>query len=208
MPTLIYHITHVRNLPSILESNGLCTYNALRQMGNRYISVAHEGIQGRRRKIKVTCGSGGTLHDYVPFSFAPRAPMLFAIHRGNVVGYTEGQRPLIHLVSSVEVVQGVALPFVFTSGHAIMQPLEFFDDLTNLNRIDWEMVNSRYWPKTSDDPDRQRRKQAEFLVHGFFPWNLISEIGVIDPRMKSQVNALIQNAENQPQVNIHRGWYY
>jgi hypothetical protein len=134
--------------------------------------------------------------------------MLFAIHRGNVAGYTEGQRTLIHLVSTIESVIEAGLQFVFTNGHPIMSLTDFFDNLDHLDQIDWKVMGSRYWNDTYDDSDRKRRRQAEFLVHGFFPWDLISEIGVIDSQVKSVVNASIQNAENQPQVSIHQGWYY
>ena len=55
--------------------------------------------------------------------------------------------------------------FVFSDGHGLARFTAWYDDLADLDRVDWDMVYQRYWRDTSDDMDRQRRKQAEFLVH-------------------------------------------
>jgi hypothetical protein len=208
MPTFIYHITHVDNLRSILADGRLCTYNELCETGKRHVSIAYQDIQERRAKIIVPCGRGGTLHEYVPFQFAPRSPMLYTINKGNVPGYSEGQSPLLHLVSTIEFVRDAGLAFIFTNGHAIMRLTDFFDDLAKLDQIDWEVMSARYWHDTVNDSDRKRRRQAEFLVHKFFPCRLITEIGVVNSQMGAQVTALLQSSEHQPDVVIRPNWYY
>lgn len=90
MPNSIYHITHIRNLPSILEAGGLISSSRLQQQGIIYVDIAYQSIQNRRANTRVPCGAGGVLHDYVPFYFAPRSPMLCTIHRGGVPGYEVG----------------------------------------------------------------------------------------------------------------------
>ena len=158
---------------------------------DRYI--AYENIQDRRATTYVPCGRGGVLHDYVPFYFAPRSPMLYTINRGNVENYTQGQATVIHLVSSVENIESEDLSFVFTDGHAVMTFTEFFDDLKYLDdAIDWDVMEARYWKDTNEDNDRKRRRQAEFLVRNFFPWQLITEIGVINYTIQSQVENILQ----------------
>ena len=52
--------------------------------------------------------------------------------------------------------------FVFTDGHAIMQLSKFYDDLGYLTEIDWDIMEEKYWRDTIEDPDRKRRRQAEF----------------------------------------------
>jgi hypothetical protein len=208
MPTFIYHITHVDNLKSILADGRLCTYNELRETGKHHISIAYQDIQDRRAKIIVPCGPGGTLHGYVPFQFAPRSPMLYTINRGNVPSCLDGQKPLLHLVSTVESARDAGLPFIFTNGHAIMRLTDFFDDLAKLDQVDWEVMRARYWHDTVNDSDRKRRRQAEFLVHKSFPWRLITQIGVINSQLDAQVTALLQSSEHQPEVVIRPDWYY
>lgn len=70
---------------------GLLSYTALRRQRIGYTNIAHQNIQDRRAYRQVPFDPGGVLHDYVPFYFAPRSPMLYTISRGNVVGYEQGQ---------------------------------------------------------------------------------------------------------------------
>ncbi|KAM3099278.1 DUF4433 domain-containing protein [Phormidesmis sp. 146-12] len=208
MPTPIYHITHLDNLTSILAIDVLLANTSLQQQNVSYIDLAYPAIQERRARKVVPCGASGTLTDYVPFYFAPRSPMLYAIHQGNLPTYTEGQVPVLHLVSTAEAVQGASLSFVFTDGHGIMAFTEFFDDLAQLNQVDWQVMGLKYWLNTPEDGDRKRRRQAEFLVHQTFPWRLVTEIGVINSQVKEQVEEILQAATHQPAVIIRRNWYY
>src|SRR5205809_213927 len=110
--TPIYHFTHITNLERIVRSNGLWACNLLRGAGIDYLDIAHQNLQAQRALVRVRCHPGGTLHDYVPFYFAPRSPMMFAISKGNVESYPEGQEPLVYLVSSVEAVVNSGRRFV------------------------------------------------------------------------------------------------
>lgn len=208
MPLPIYHITHIDNLESIISQGGLFAYNAMRAAGTQYTNIAYENIQDRRATIRVPCGRGGVLHDYVPFYFAPRSPMLYTINRGNVTSYTQGQAAVIHLVSDVFEIDIRGLDFVFTDGHAIMTFTDFFDDLNYLGAIDWDIMKDRYWQDTNEDNDRKRRRQAEFLVHNFLPWQLITEIGVINSTIKAQTENILQNFTHKPSVIVRNNWYY
>ncbi len=134
--------------------------------------------------------------------------MLYTINRGNVDGYPNGQNGVIHLVSSAEAIQDAGLIFAFTDGHGIMYLSEFYDDLADLDRVDWAVMALRYWHDTNDDNDRKRRREAEFLVHRFLPWSLIREIGVINDQMEADVRFAMTQAAHQPIVTIQCGWYY
>ena len=192
MPTPIYHITHINNLESILHLGGLIANNRLKQQQINYRDIAHVNIQDRRALIRVPCAAGGCLHDYIPFYFAPRSPMLYTIHKGNVQGYTEGQIPIIHIVTEAEIILANNLVFAFTDGHGIMNSSDFYDDLQRLDMIDWEIMQAKYWNDTPEDVDRKRRRQAEFLVHQFCSWKLVTEIGVIDIRVQLQAQEILQ----------------
>ena len=76
----------------------------------------------------------------------------------------------------------------------------WFEDLSQLDSVDWNMVYQRYWADNINDMDRQRRKQAEFLIHQLCPWNLIGEIAVINPSMQTNV----QNILSQYPAPLHR----
>jgi hypothetical protein len=206
--TPIFHITHIRNLISITAQNGLCCDLLTAERGLDPVGIAHRHIKERRARRQVTAAVQGTLADYVPFYFAPRSPMLYSINRGAVEGYTEGQQPIVHLVASAERVVQERLPFAFTDGHAEMVISRFFDDLRWLDQVDWPLMRATYWNDTPADGDRKRRRQAEFLVHRFFPWALVEEIGVQTEQMARQVHAVLAQSEHRPQVAVCRHWYY
>jgi hypothetical protein len=135
--------------------------------------------------------------------------MLYAIHGGYVSSYPEGQEPLIYLVTTVEAVEAQGLSFVFTDGNATVAITEFFDDIGYLKHgVDWNVIKAVKWYNTSADPDRKRRRQAEFLVYGLCPWYMIEEIGVINEQMQQRVAQILEFAEHRPPVVVHRDWYY
>jgi ssDNA thymidine ADP-ribosyltransferase, DarT len=113
MTTPIYHITHIRNLESILQLRGLIAISQLQEQQIDYQDIAHRSIQDRRAITPVPCAVGGYLNDYVPFYFAPRSPMLYTINRGNVSAYTEGQNPVIYIVCEAEIIAANNLVFAF-----------------------------------------------------------------------------------------------
>lgn len=72
------------------------------------------------------------------------------------------------------------------------------------------MVNQRYWKDQVDDMDRQRRKQAEFLIHEFCPWQIIEGITVHNAAIQARVQAVLSEfpAVQSKLVNINTGWYF
>ena len=200
----IYHITHVNNLPGIIANGRLICDRAAQDL--KLVNIAHNNIKERRLRKPVPVGPGGTVGDYVPFYFAPLSPMLYAIFKNQVAGYTAGQQPVIYLCSSTEAVHTANCRWVFTEGHAVMDFTDFFDDFKDLRRIDWPLMQAKYWFATDAQPDRSRRRQAEFLVHHFFPWNLVTKIVVYDAASAKAVSDILKG--QAPPVEIKRGWYY
>lgn len=204
----IYHITHFRNLQSIMECGCLWCDNERLRLQLTSQGIAHQHIKERRARKEVPVGPGGHLADYVPFYFAPRSPMLFAIHKGIVEGYNGGQEAVLHLVSSALAVNQKSLAFVFTDGHAEVAISTYYNSLKHLNRIDWDVMNAQQWANTQDDQDRKRRRQAEFLVHRCFPLSLITGIGVNSERVAKAVKAQLAGQSWSPVIDVRRDWYY
>jgi hypothetical protein len=137
--------------------------------------------------------------------------MLFQLKTGRVAGYNEGQEPLIYLVSAAQSVAESGQGFVFSDGHGIAFETQWYASLAELDAVDWRMVYQRYWAADYErDLDRQRRKQAEFLVHRRCGWELIQEIAVLNARMQAGVQAILDGfdvALRRP-VAIRSAWYY
>ena len=209
-PTPIYRFIHVDNLNVYLQRGGLHAPDYTPANGLIYRTIHNLDIQNKRRIRSIPCGPGGVIHDYVSFYFGYLSPMMLQLKTGRVEGYDRGQEPLIYLVSTVQRVRDAGIGFVFSDGHGIAAFTRWYDDLADLDKVDWGMVYQRYWADNIDDMDRQRRKQAEFLVHEFFDWSLIKSIAVVDTRMKTRVENIMNHvsADKRRNVCIKPEWYY
>ena len=207
-PTPIYRLMHLANLPVCLARGGVHAPNHVPNDGFPYRPIHNVEIQQVRRQRIIPCGPGGSVHDYVPFYFGPRSPMLLQLHTNRVAGYREGQAPLIYVVSTVQAIVSAHLGFVFSDGHGIASFTKWFDNVSELVEVDWDMVYADYWADNVDDMDRQRRKQAEFLVHRFCPWSVVTGIGVLNTAIRYRVDSILADHGATTPTHIHRNWYY
>jgi hypothetical protein len=199
----IYHITHVENLAGMIREGRLWSdaQRISRNLVNTNIGYSH--IKERRMRHPVTVAARGTWGNYVPLNFCPRSVMLYVVAQGHE-NYSSGQRPIVHLVSSIQVVLATDRPWFFTDRHADLGYASQFDILDRLDEVDWSVMPLKYWA----DPEVKERRQAEFLVHDWCPWLAIEVIGVMDRALMEQVETVLTTAPHQPRIEIHRDWYY
>ncbi len=136
--------------------------------------------------------------------------MLFAIHKGNVPTYQDGQDKVVYLVTTTEVLANVDLDFVFTDRNAALALAEYADDLNDLDRlVDWDLMNAVMWKNTDDEPDRRERRMAEMLVHQSVPWDaIIAVVGRTNDRV-GQIGAILANVGGKATpVQAKPGWYF
>jgi hypothetical protein len=209
-PTLLYRLVHVDNLPTLLRRGALHAPNSTPDDGLPYRTIHNPSVQLSRHAKPIACDPGGTCHDYVPFYFGPLSVMLLNLKTGRVQGYNEGQAPLIYLLTSVERVRDSGCRFVFSDGHGLAAFTDWFDSLDDLDKIDWSIVGARYWADQLDDNDRQRRKQAEFLIWQSVNWELIERIGVLNREVKASVEGILAQfpQRHHPSVAIIPSLYY
>lgn len=219
VPTPIFHITAIPNLRSIAAAGGLLAKNQVLGKKITAANIAYQSVQGHRAIKVVPVGSGGTVHDYVPFYFAPRSPMLMTINSGNVPGCTYRQDDIVHLTTTIEMIRAAQVPFVFSDANAATALANFYDDLTRLTEVDWALLLEgpclegycRYWHNVPTKPryvQRMEKRMAEFLAFGFVPVAAITEIGVRTENGKQQVRAALAGTGWNPPVRVVPGWYY
>jgi hypothetical protein len=208
-PHPIAHFTHVKNLQGILAAGFLSADSGVDRVAGLIVEAADLEIKSSRRTIRVSLPPFGCVADYVPFYFAPRSPMLYKLARGGVPTYTEGQDPLIYLLSTVETVAAAGLPWLFSDGNCAAAVTQVFDDLDLLSSVvDWEVMAMRIWKNTAEDPDRMRRRMAEFLVHERVPVRCLAEIAVRNQAAKSQVERILEAHSGSLPVRVEPDWYF
>jgi hypothetical protein len=146
--------------------------------------------------------------DYACFYFCPRSIMLYLFHMKNhpELQYFGGQEPILHLkadlAQSVDWADEQGWQWAFSDRHAAAATADFYNDLAELDQIDWTAVNAVSWTEYKE------RKQAEFLLQDSFPFELIEEIGVHNEEVRYQVDAVLANALHRPLVRLRPQWYY
>src|SRR5579863_2076137 len=79
----IYHITHMENLPRIVDNVLWSDAERIRRGLNCTIVGMSEIKRHRLEELEVDCHPGTKVGEYVPFYFCPRSIMLFLLYRGN-----------------------------------------------------------------------------------------------------------------------------
>lgn len=204
-------MTRIERLPSVVE-HGLLPDNVCRQQQIIGVEIGYDHIKRRRAQRVVPCGAGGTLADYVPFYFAPRSPMLFAITRGLVSAEAARTDQIVYLVGSTQSLRRAGLTVVASNRHAELDYAEMSDcdgDLDHDGFVDWPLMTARYWNNTPDDPDRKERRQAECLVHPRVPWQAIEGVITKTEQARSQVELVLGTVAVQPpRVAVRAEWYF
>jgi hypothetical protein len=178
--------------------------------GGPVAGIGMSNIKQRRLRLPVSCHAGHYVGDFVPFYFCPRSIMLFVIHCANNpdLGYRGGQGPIVHLEADLGMVVAWAQKnnqrWAFTLSNAGATYAEFRSSLNDLGHVDWSAVAATDFRSASV----KEGKQAEFLLHGFFPWNLVSRIGVFSSVIAAQARAAIQATAHQPTISVLPSWYF
>ena len=218
-PLRIFHITAIPNLASIAKSKMLYSNGVLQKKKIKHANIAYQGAQGKRATKLVAISPGGVIHDYVPFYFAPRSPMLMAINGGRVEGCPHRQEDIVHLVTTVEAIVAAHLHYVFYDYNATLSIATCYSRLRDLDKIDWELFHEpprkdgycKYWHSQVGNPRyvlRMETRQAEFLVHKSVPLNLIQTVGVYSEAKADEVREIFDDVGVELQVEVKPDWYY
>lgn len=218
-PLRIFHITPIPNLIGIAKSKMLYANSMLQKKKLEHANIAYQGAQGKRATKLVAKPPGGVIHDYVPFYFAPRSPMLAAINAGLVEGCAHGQPDIVHFVSTVEAVVKEGLDFVYYDHNATLNFAKCFKNLADLDKIDWDLFFEaprldgycQYYFDNMNNPRYTRRKasrQAEFLVHKTFPLSLMVCVGVYSKEKAAEVEEIFDDADIDIPVEVKPAWYH
>jgi hypothetical protein len=200
----------VDNLPSILRAGGLWSDAKMMEQGGPVASIGMNTIKERRLKLPVKCHPGDCIGDYVPFYFCPRSVMLYVIHCANhpELSYHDGQDWIVHLEADLEEVldwaglEGRRWAFSLSNAGAVYA--EFRNRREQLDEIDWEAVAATDFR----DPVVKEGKQAEFLMHEFFPWRLVRRIGVPSQMTYRRASQVFASAQHKPVLEVIPSWYF
>lgn len=194
-----YHFTHIDNIKSIIECDGLLSTNIKKQYGVEHHNIANMDIQNRRREMHVPVGPGGVVHDYVPFYFATINPMLLGLLNRKIV-----DQPYICFIAvSVEKLLNSNVVFTDASANTIYTP-NFYERPDDLEKLEWSLIDSMKWGENSEE--ERHLRMAEVLVYQKVPLEWIDSYIVFNKIGEKQ----IKNCYNEAGIaapNISYDWF-
>ena len=194
----LYHLTSVDNLRSIIE-NGLLSHNCAHRQGYVSMDISLKEVNDRRRFKSVY---GRPLHGYVPLYFNPRNPML---------AYRRAMQDSIAILCLDK-----SLLFqdetVFADGNAANNATAFYRDLQDLDKLDWQCINSprNNWHIIEDGRrvtlvENRRKRCAEVLIPDIISAQFIKQVAV---RTRSTLLTLDESVKQQTEVVVRPELYF
>jgi len=182
----IYHFTSINNLESIIV-DGLLSTNQKIENGVDHENIANNEIQERRKTMNVSCGPQGIVHDYVPFYFAKRTPMLLNIVKSKNID----QIDIIYLAIPIEKIMDSDAVFSDASANTAIPP-NFYDNPNDLSNLNWNIIDSWRW--SYHDDDERHQKMAEVLIHKKIEITDISHIVVWNKNFKNHIKGVLKDS--------------
>ncbi|MDQ7060886.1 MAG: DUF4433 domain-containing protein [Sulfurimonas sp.] len=166
--TSLDHMTHINNLDSIFKY-GLQAHN------NPYKKrdISNTDVNSRRERRENIYGR--KVHDYVPFYFNPRNAMMYKNKDEDVVILAFNKKIL--LKNNV----------LFTNKNASTDSVHFYNDINDLEKINWDLVQSQSWNGKENAYQIKQTMMAEVLVYNKVDISNLLGIYCKDSSMKRQL---------------------
>jgi len=189
----LYHMTHKKNLPSILEHGLLCHNDAhsdgynKKDIASNEVMALREGIIDPLYNIPIT--------SFVPFYFRIKNAMLFK--RKSI------QDDIVILCYDPNLL--LKEETIFTDGNATCLGTKFFNDISDLDKLNWKCLNARYW---SEFTDGRREKMAEVLVGTTVGNRYLQKICCNSYSTHSDIKRSLLHSKLKPELEINKELYF
>lgn len=176
----LYYITHVDNLPSILQL-GILSHRKVEERGIQFAPIYDAGIVASREQRAVPDGS--SLWEFANLYFQPRNPMLY-----RVVNERDRNNIAILGVNAQALDVPGALVSIGNAASQLSTILPVADGIRAVTEI-WDVITSDWW---REEDGSKRKIMAECLVPGCVPPGFIHTIYVVSYQAVDRVKALVK----------------
>ncbi|TDV40742.1 uncharacterized protein DUF4433 [Actinophytocola oryzae] len=202
---LVWHVTHVENLVDIASTGALVARSTPR------VSIALKSVNGRRPHIPVapddSYPANRVVSDHVPFYFAAKSPMLLRVKSGHV-DYQGGDDPLVFVGLAVGDAVDSSMTWCVSDQNAAVDIVEFTRELDQIGTfIDFPLMRQKMWNNTPQDPNRQSRPAAEFIILDKLPLNYISHVVTKNSTTMARVKQILSDVDGISYI-VDRNFYY
>lgn len=176
----LYYITHIENLPSIIE-HGILSHSKVEEMNIAFTPIYDRNIVSKR-KNKLT-PSGKSLWEYANLYFQVRNPMLY-----RVIHEAKNKEDIAIIGVSPQVLNEPGV--ILTDGNAANEPTRFYDVAKGRQVLlaQWKIINSEWW----NDLDGSKRKiMSECLIPNIVRKELVHSIFVANHTARERAQKLL-----------------
>ncbi|MCU1404733.1 MAG: hypothetical protein JWQ43_1036 [Glaciihabitans sp.] len=206
----IYHVTHVDNLASILESGTLFADASAGWEKRPTVDISAPAIREARRAVHVDGAEGPTVASFVPFSLSPKSAVWEALVAGNsdprlsAAGAGSVASDFVMLVSTVKHV--LELDNAAESNSAVVVTNR--DALHPLTRFAVSREPAeRMIRSVRTDEATDALLEAELLVEESFSFDHITLIGVANDRARDVVKSIMRDGPYITKVAVYPPWF-
>ena len=194
----IYHVTHLSNLPGILEQRAIIA-GAVPQL-----DLSPTELREERAEISIPGSGEPRLTDFVPFFLSPEAGLWQSLRSGHdhprvsVAGRSAEPFDFVFLVSTMRHVISTDPAFALADGNAEGSGTRFATTREDAERMLYRL---------RAESDSERLQNAELLVAGRLPLESVTLIGVANDKVRSAVRDVLAGSDFTPKVSVYPPWF-
>lgn len=200
----IFRITHIANLPWILDHGLHCANSSVRDPD--FVAIGNPDLIGKRARKLVAVTPGGTLSDYVPFYFTPRTPMMLNIVTGYRVPRV-ARSDIVIMVASLPRIHSTGIDFLVADRHANLLTATITAGLSAVSGLDWPRLQSCDFRRRDDELERFDRYQAEALIHRHLPATLLDALVCYGTAQQGPLASAVKDRGLNFSVSPQPDWY-
>ncbi len=216
----VYHLTHISNLPAILESGRLLCADALTERPT--VDISANTTREARRAATVS-NDGHSVAQYVPFFLSPNSTVWESIRaenadaRLNLDAHGSAAFDFVMLVSTVKTLKDGLAAAVETDAQneaadalaASTLVVTDGDASGTLTRFGASAATAeRMLQVLRAEADGSMMLEAELLVQDAVPMELITLIGVCNDNVRAAVRGILKASTYKPKVAVYPPWFH
>lgn len=179
----IFHMVHVKNLPSIIEHDLLSHNLAHKTLDFKVKDISNQNVNSRREEF----------HDYVPFYFNPRNAMLYSTQSrfsDNIIilGFELKQFFKYFLKKYYTIGD-----FGFSNGNIARNDTDTTGNIKQLCNNDFLNFSDVFQTSWYGNEEIKSKMMSEILVYEKVPFDFCTSIYIQTPEILEQVNIILND---------------
>ena len=195
--SVLYFISHISNLKSILEE-GILSHNEVKTLNLKHVDLSNQDVQKRREnnyKFTKFVGDGKNLHDFTNLYWNPNNSMMSVL----ICNQKVFNQIVVLEINALSLIRSGK--WVISDGNAASSSTNFFNEENISDKIINEIKKSSREDTSEFVDENKRRMCAEFLYPKKVPSESIMKISCPTSKVQEKVQEILKET-GQNKINI------